>query len=108
MTRRTRNRKTTLRGLSSFRLHVSLFLAFDSASKRTDPFTSGKKYRKLVNSAVFIHNESLFFVSAGAMSAFQLEHTLQLLYAAYMYAPGAIEYGLSNTDYLYRILVMLV
>ena len=43
---------------------VSLFLAFDSASKRTDPFTSGKKYRKSVNNAVFTRNESLFFVSA--------------------------------------------
>ena len=38
---------------------VGLFLAFDSASTHTDPFTSGKKYRKLVNIAVFIRNESL-------------------------------------------------
>ena len=43
---------------------VSLFLAFDGASTRTDPFTSGKEYRKSVNNAIFIHNESLFFVSA--------------------------------------------
>ena len=33
---------------------VGLFLAFDGASTRTDPFTSGKKYRKSVNNAVFI------------------------------------------------------
>ena len=28
---------------------VGLFLAFDSASTHTNHFTSGKKYRKLVN-----------------------------------------------------------
>ena len=43
---------------------VSLFLAFDGASTNTNSFTSGKKYRKSVNNAVFIRNESLFFVSA--------------------------------------------
>ena len=53
---------------------VGLFLAFDGTSTHTDPFTSGKKYRKLVNNAVFIRNESLFFVSAAATSAFQLKH----------------------------------
>ena len=58
---------------------VSLFLAFDSASTRTDHFTSGKKYCKLVNNAVFIRNKSLFFVSVAAMSAFQLEHMSRLL-----------------------------
>ena len=42
---------------------VGLFLAFDGASTRTDHFTSGKKYRKLVNNGVFIRNKSLFFVS---------------------------------------------
>jgi len=68
---------------------VSLFLAFDSASTCTNHFTSGKKYRKLVNNAIFIRNKSLFFVTAAATSAFQLEHT-----------PRAIEYG--------KILVMLV
>ena len=81
---------------------VSLFLAFDGASTRTDHFTSGKKYRKSVNIAVFIRNESLFFVSAAATSAFQLEHTTRLLRSA---CPGGyrirtIEYG--------KILVMLV
>ena len=58
---------------------VGLFLAFDGASPRTDPFTSGKKYCKLVNNAVFIRIESLVFVSAVATSAFQLEHTPRLL-----------------------------
>ena len=41
-----------------------LFLAFDGANMRTDPFATGKKYHKLLNNAVFIRNESLFFVSA--------------------------------------------
>ena len=36
-----------------------------------DPSTSGRKYRMLVNNATFIHNESLFVVSAAAMCAFQ-------------------------------------
>ena len=81
---------------------VGLFLAFDGASTRTDPFTSGKKYRKSVNNAVFIRNKSLFFVSAAATCAFQLEHTSRLLRSA---CPGGyrirtIEYG--------KILVMLV
>ena len=81
---------------------VGLFLAFDSASTHTDPFTSGIKYRKSINNAVFIRNESLFLVSAAATSAFQLEHTLQLLHSV---CPGGyrirtIEYG--------EILVMLV
>ena len=74
---------------------VSLFLAFDGASTRTDPFTSGKKYRKSVNNAVFIRNESLFFVSAAVTSALQLEHTSRLLRSG---CPGGyrirtIEYG---------------
>ena len=59
-------------------------------------------YRKLVNNAVFIRNESLFFVSAASTSAFQLEHMPQLLRSV---CPGGyqirtIEYG--------KILVMLV
>ena len=58
---------------------VSLFLAFDGASTRPDHFTSGEKYLKLVNNAVFIRNKSLFFVSAAATGAFQLEHTPRLL-----------------------------
>ena len=81
---------------------VSLFLAFDGTSTRTDHFTSGKKYRKSVNIAVFIRNESLFFVSAAAMSAFQLEHTSRLLCSVCPegYQIRTIEYG--------KILVMLV
>ena len=81
---------------------VGLFLAFDGTSTHIDPFTGGKKFRKLVNNAVFIHNESLFFVSAAAMSAFQLEHTPRLLRSVYPggYEIQTIEYG--------KILVMLV
>ena len=59
----------------------------------TDPFTNGKKYHKLLNKAVFIRNESLFFVSAAATNAFQLEHTPRLLRMQRM------PQGLSNTDY---------
>ena len=53
---------------------AGLFLALDGTSTRTDPSTSGRKYCKLVNNAVFIRNESLFVVSAAATSAFQLKH----------------------------------
>ena len=52
-------------------LAAGLFLALDSTSMHTDPSTSGRKYRMSVNNAVFIHNESLFVVSAAATSAFQ-------------------------------------
>ena len=74
---------------------VGLFLAFDSTSMRTDHYTSGKKYRKLVNNAVFIHNKSLFFVSAAATSAFQLEHMPWLLHSVCPegYQIWTIEYG---------------
>ena len=51
-------------------LAAGLFLALDGISMRTDPSTS-----KL---AVFIHNESLFVVSAAATNAFHLKHTQQL------------------------------
>ena len=71
---------------------VRLFLAFDGTSMCTDHFTSGKKYCKLVNNVVFIRNKSLFFVSAAATSAFQLEHMLRLLRSI---CPG----GYTNTDY---------
>ena len=81
---------------------VGLFLAFDGTSTRTDHFLSGKKYRKLVNNAVFIHNTSLFFVSAVATSAFQLEHMPRLLRSVCHegYQIQTIEYG--------KIVVMLV
>ena len=39
---------------------AGLFLALDGTNMRTDPFTSGRKYHKLVNNAIFICNESLF------------------------------------------------
>ena len=73
---------------------AGLFLALDGTSMHIDPSTSGKKYRKLVNNAVFIRNESLFVVSAAAMSAFQLEHIPQLLRSIYPagYEIRTIEY----------------
>ena len=70
---------------------VGLFLAFDGASTRTDPFTSGKKYRKSVNNAVFIRNKSLFFVSAAA--------TCIPIRAHFAVATQRMPWGLSNTDY---------
>ena len=60
-------------------LAAGLFLALDDTSMRTDPSTSGRKNRKSVYNAVFIHNKSLNVVSAAATSAFQLKHTLWLL-----------------------------
>ena len=60
-------------------LAAGQFLALDGTSMRTDPSTSGRIYRKSVNNAVFIRNESLFVVSATATSAFQLKHTPRLL-----------------------------
>ena len=35
-------------------LAVGLFLALDGTSMLTDPSTSGRKYRKLVNNAIFV------------------------------------------------------
>ena len=60
---------------------------------RTDHSTSGRKHHMLVNNAVFIRNESLFVVSAAAMSAFQLKHTCGCYTA---HALWAIEYELLN------------
>ena len=82
---------------------VGLFLAFDGASTRTDPFTSGKKYHsyKLVNNAVFIRNENLFFVSAVASCAFQLEHRLWLLCSV---CPGGYEIRIIEYGILFYIL----
>ena len=71
-------------------------------STHIDPSTSGKKYRKLLNNAVFIHNESSFVVSVVATSAFQLKHMLRLLRSICRvgYQIRTIEYG--------KILVMLL
>ena len=68
----------------------------------TDPSTSGRKYRKSVNNAVFLRNESLFVVSAAATSAFQLKHTPRLLRGICLagYQIRTIRYG--------KILVMLL
>ena len=62
-------------------LAAGLFLALNGTSMHTDPSTSGKIYRKSVNNAVFIRNESLFLfvVLAATTSAFQLKHTPWLL-----------------------------
>ena len=81
---------------------AGLFLALDATSTRTDPSTSGRKYRKSVNNSVFIRNESLFVVSAAATSAFQLKHTPRLLRSICPegYEIRTIEYG--------KILVMLL
>ena len=77
---------------------AGLFLALDGTSTRTDPSTSGRKYRRSVNNAVFIRNESLFVVSAAARSAFRAS-TCCGCYAAH--ALRAIEYEFG------KILVML-
>ena len=55
---------------------------------------------KLVNKAVFLCNKSLFFVSAAATSAFQLEHKSWLLRSVCPEGYQIREYG--------KILVMLV
>ena len=74
----------------------------DDTSMRTDPSISGRKYRKSVYNAIFIHSKSLNVVSAAAMSAFQLKHTLRLLHSVCPagYQIRTIEYG--------KILVMLL
>ena len=72
---------------------VGLYLALDGASMHTDPFTSGKKYCKLVNNAIFIVMKaySLFQQWLPVHSNYS---TCRSCYAAY--ALGAIKYRLSN------------
>ena len=74
----------------------------DGTSMRTDPSISGRKYRKLVYNAVFIHNKSLNVVSTAATSASQLKHTPRLLGSICPagYQIWTIRYG--------KILVMLL
>ena len=81
---------------------AGLFPDLEGSSTRTDPSTSETKYRKLVNNAVFICNESLFVVSAAATSVFQLKHTLQSPHCTCpaSYRIQTIKYG--------KILVMLL
>ena len=81
---------------------AGLFLALDATSTRTDPSTSGRKYRKSVNNSDFIRNESLFVVSTAVTSASQLKHTPRLLRSICPegYEIWTIEYG--------KILVMLL
>ena len=83
-------------------LVAGLFPALDGTSMRTDPSISGRKYRKSVYYAVFIHNKSLNVVSVVATSAFQLKHTPRLLRSICPagYQIRTIEYG--------EILVMLL
>ena len=81
---------------------VGQFLALYGTSMCINLSTSGGKYCKLVNNAVFIRNESLFIVSAAATNAVQLMHMPRLLRSicAAGYQILTIEYG--------KILVMLL
>ena len=88
-----RNTKVVATCIFNELLGAGLFLALDGTNMHTDPSTSGRKYRKSVNNAVFIRNEGLFVVSAAATSAFQSKHTRGCCAA---YALRAIEYRLSN------------
>ena len=85
-------------------LAAGLFLALDGTSMRTDPSTNGRRYRKsvIINNAIFIHNESLFIVSAATTSTFQLKHTPWLLSSI---CPAG--YQIQTIDYG-KILVMLL
>ena len=78
-------------------LGAGLFPALDGTSMRTDPSTSERKYRKLVNNAVFIRNESLFVVSAAAKSAFKLKHTPRLLRVRSI-CPAAAGYQIPSRE----------
>ena len=90
---RMRSTKVVARAyLISFRL-LGFFLALDSTSTRIAPSTSGRKYREVVNNAVFIRNESLFVVLAAATSAFPG------IKAPAAVATQHIPCGLSNTDH---------
>ena len=71
---------------------AGLFLALNGTSTRTDPSTSGRKYRKLVNNAVFIRNESLFVVSSSGYECIPIK-------AHAVVATQHMPCGLSNTDY---------
>ena len=67
---------------------VGLFLVFDGASMHTDHFTSGKKYRKLVNNAVF---KCVLCFSSGCECIPIRAHTAV--------ATQPVPLGLSNMDY---------
>ena len=86
---------------------AGLFPDLEGSSTRTDPSTSETKYRKLVNNAVFIRNESLFVVSAAATKCIPIKaHTaVTTLQSPHCTCPASyriqtIEYG--------KILVMLL
>ena len=66
-------------------LAAGLFPALDLTSLRTDPSISGRKYRKSVYNAVFIHNKSLNeCIPIKAHAAVARQH---------------MPSGLSNTDH---------
>ena len=67
-------------------LAAGLFLALDGTSTRTNPSTSGRKYHKLVNNAVFIRCFSSGYecIPIKAHAAVATQH---------------MPCGLSNTDY---------
>ena len=67
---------------------VGLVLAFDGASTRTDPFTSGKKYRKSVNNAVF----TLILCFSSGYECIPIRAHITV-------ATQRMPWGLSNTDY---------
>ena len=70
---------------------VGLFLAFDGASMRTDHFTSGKKYCKLVNNA-----------SSSVLKAYYLFQQRLRVHSNLSTRRGCYTVyaqGLSNTDY---------
>ena len=71
---------------------AGLFLA---CGRHQGRYQVGRKHHRLVNNAVFIHNESLFVGSAAATSVFQLEHTSRLLHRICPagYEIRTIEYG---------------
>ena len=78
----------------SFLGSLSCFLLWMVPERMPIPLPiQSKKYRKLVNNAIFIRYVSLFFVSTAVNCAFQLEHTLRLLRSTY---PAGYEYELSN------------
>ena len=67
----------------------------DGTSTRTDPFISGKKYRKLVNDAVFMKAYSLFQQRLYECIPITAHATVATQYMPCMWA---MKYKLSNMD----------
>ena len=57
-----RDSKIVAAGIFNELQAVGPFLAFDSASTRTEPFTSGKNYRNLVNNGQQYTYKTMFIV----------------------------------------------